>query len=209
MFRDSGLMPSEIQRILGIEGGGTKTEWVVQENDNVVQQGLLPQAAFVSPHAPEPCDQAPVGRQWFPLTFRDPNERWTGVNRAAPVLSAFLDAELKRHNLPPDLFANGSFPSSDSASGHIALSWVGRVNCTASLEADWSASRACVPKPSSTWRLPPLSWDSGSSTSARAHCPVPQATWSTSSGSDAGPIRLTPTRCGLSLKMVRGERVGT
>ena len=26
-------------------------------------QGLLPQAAFVSPHAPEPCGQAPVGRQ--------------------------------------------------------------------------------------------------------------------------------------------------
>src|SRR5262245_17574954 len=39
-------------------------------------QGLLPNAAFVSPHAPEPCGQAPVGRQWFPLTFRDPNERW-------------------------------------------------------------------------------------------------------------------------------------
>ena len=30
-------------------------------------QPLLPQAAFVSPHAPEPCGQAPVGRQWFPL----------------------------------------------------------------------------------------------------------------------------------------------
>ena len=52
-------------------------------------QGLLPQAAFVSPHAPEPCGQAPVGRQWFPLTFRDPNERWVGVNKAAPVLEAF------------------------------------------------------------------------------------------------------------------------
>src|SRR6516164_1205027 len=68
-------------------------------------QGLLPQAAFVSPHAPEPCGQAPVGRQWFPLTFRDPNERWTGVNRAAPVLATFLDAELKRRNLPPSALA--------------------------------------------------------------------------------------------------------
>ena len=51
-------------------------------------QGLLPQAAFVSPHAPEPCGQAPVGRQWFELTFRDPNERWIGANKAAPVLCA-------------------------------------------------------------------------------------------------------------------------
>ena len=47
-------------------------------------QGLLPDAAFVSPHAPNPCGQAPVGREWFPLTFRDPNERWAGVNAAAP-----------------------------------------------------------------------------------------------------------------------------
>src|SRR5271156_4864003 len=57
---------------------------------------LRPQAAFVSPHAPEPCGQAPVGRQWFALTFRDPNERWVGVNKAAPGLERFLDAELNR-----------------------------------------------------------------------------------------------------------------
>jgi phospholipase/carboxylesterase len=36
-------------------------------------QPLLPHCAFVSPHAPEPCGQAPVGRQWFALTFRDPD----------------------------------------------------------------------------------------------------------------------------------------
>ena len=46
-------------------------------------QGLLPQAAFVSPHAPERCRQSP-GRQWFSLTFRDPDERWRGANKAAP-----------------------------------------------------------------------------------------------------------------------------
>ena len=65
-----------------------------------VWQQYLPQAAFVSPHAPEPCGLAPVGRQWFALTFRDPNERWVGVNKAAPVLERFLDAELARHKLP-------------------------------------------------------------------------------------------------------------
>ena len=36
-------------------------------------QGLLPDTAFVSPHAPDPCGQAPVGRQWFPLFTRAPN----------------------------------------------------------------------------------------------------------------------------------------
>jgi phospholipase/carboxylesterase len=60
---------------------------------------FLPDAVFVSPHAPEPCGGSPMGRQWFGLTFRDPNERWTGVTRARPVLDAFLDAELARHGL--------------------------------------------------------------------------------------------------------------
>jgi phospholipase/carboxylesterase len=60
----------------------------------------LPHAAFVSPHAPEPCSMAPMGRQWFNLTFRDAGEVVRGVAHAAPALDAFLDAELKRHNLP-------------------------------------------------------------------------------------------------------------
>ena len=68
-------------------------------------QQLLPDAAFVSPHAPEPCAQAPVGRQWFSLTFRDPDERWLGVTKAGPVLERFLDAELARRNLPPSALA--------------------------------------------------------------------------------------------------------
>ncbi|HEY7766443.1 MAG TPA: prolyl oligopeptidase family serine peptidase [Aestuariivirgaceae bacterium] len=61
---------------------------------------VLPHAAFVSPHAPEPCGMAPMGRQWFNLTFRDAGEMVRGVKHAAPALNAFLDAELKRHNLP-------------------------------------------------------------------------------------------------------------
>ncbi len=84
-------------------------------------QGLLPQAAFVSPHAPEPCGQAPVGRQWFALTFRDPNERWAGANRAAPILNAFLDAELKRRNLPPSALALVGFSQGTMMALHVGL----------------------------------------------------------------------------------------
>ena len=61
---------------------------------------MLPHAAFVSPHAPEPCGMAPMGRQWFNLTFRDPGEMVRGVKHASPALNAFLDSELKRHDLP-------------------------------------------------------------------------------------------------------------
>jgi len=86
-----------------------------------VWQQMLPQAAFVSPHAPEPCSQAPVGRQWFALTFRDPNERWVGVNKAAPVLERFIDAELARHNLPATALALVGFSQGTMMALHVGL----------------------------------------------------------------------------------------
>ncbi len=84
-------------------------------------QQLLPDTAFVSPHAPRPCGQAPMGREWFPLTFRDPNERWTGVNAAAPGLAAFLDAELERRNLPPSALALVGFSQGTMMALHVGL----------------------------------------------------------------------------------------
>jgi phospholipase/carboxylesterase len=83
--------------------------------------GLLPDAAFVSPHAPRPCGQAPTGREWFPLTFRDPGERWAGVNTAAPALDAFLDAELKRLGLPPSALALVGFSQGTMMALHVGL----------------------------------------------------------------------------------------
>jgi phospholipase/carboxylesterase len=59
----------------------------------------LPSTAFVSPHAPERCPGTPTGRQWFPLSMRDPRELVQGVARARPALDTFLDAELQRHGL--------------------------------------------------------------------------------------------------------------
>jgi len=86
-----------------------------------VWQELLPEAAFVSPHAPEPCAQAPVGRQWFPLTFREKNERWNGVNKVAPVLEGFIDAELRRHDLPASALALVGFSQGTMTALHVAL----------------------------------------------------------------------------------------
>jgi phospholipase/carboxylesterase len=84
-------------------------------------QGLMPHAAFVSPHAPEPCGQAPTGRQWFNLTFRTPNERWDGSRKAAPVLERFLDAELARRKLPPQALALVGFSQGTMMSLHVGL----------------------------------------------------------------------------------------
>jgi phospholipase/carboxylesterase len=84
-------------------------------------QGLLPDAAFVSPHAPRPCGQSPMGCEWFPLTFRDPDERWNGVNAAGPVLQEFLDAELTRRNLPPEALALVGFSQGTMMALHAGL----------------------------------------------------------------------------------------
>jgi phospholipase/carboxylesterase len=84
-------------------------------------QQYLPQAAFASPHAPEPCAGAPSGRQWFGLTFRDPNERWRGVNNAAPGLVRFLDAELARHQLPATALALVGFSQGTMMALHVGL----------------------------------------------------------------------------------------
>jgi phospholipase/carboxylesterase len=84
-------------------------------------QGLLPDTAFVSPHAPRPCGQAPIGREWFPLTFREANERWVGVQAAAPSLDKFLDAELARRKLPGTALALVGFSQGTMMALHVGL----------------------------------------------------------------------------------------
>jgi phospholipase/carboxylesterase len=65
----------------------------------------LPDAAFVAPNAPEPCDMAPFGRQWFSLQDRAPARVEAGLRAVRPVLDAFLERELTRHALPPEALA--------------------------------------------------------------------------------------------------------
>lgn len=65
----------------------------------------LPDALFVSPHAPEPYDMAPTGRQWFSLADRSPPRMEQGVRRAAKMLGDFIDAELARLALPSGAYA--------------------------------------------------------------------------------------------------------
>jgi len=84
-------------------------------------QPLLADAAFVAPHAPEPCAGAPMGRQWFALDLRDMGARWRGVNRAAPVLEAFVAAELTRRNLPGSALALVGFSQGTMMALHVGL----------------------------------------------------------------------------------------
>jgi len=83
---------------------------------------LLPDAAFVSPNAPQPCAGNPFGgRQWFELTFRDPGERWRGVQWAAPALHAFLDEELASLGLTDHALALVGFSQGTMMALHVGL----------------------------------------------------------------------------------------
>ncbi len=82
---------------------------------------MLPGAAFVSPHAPFPCDMAPVGRQWFSFQNREPEAVLAGVRAAAPHLGAFIDAELERAGLPDERLALVGFSQGTMMALHVAL----------------------------------------------------------------------------------------
>ncbi len=60
----------------------------------------LPDAAFVSPHAPESIPGYYGGRQWFHLEMRGENEWDQGVRKAHPALYAFIVDEAKKAQLP-------------------------------------------------------------------------------------------------------------
>jgi phospholipase/carboxylesterase len=81
----------------------------------------LPDAAFVAPHAPDPCGNVPMGREWFPLTLTDPREFWRGVTYAAPRLDAFLDQELARYSLPASKLALVGFSQGAMMALHVGL----------------------------------------------------------------------------------------
>ena len=84
-------------------------------------QPWLPDCSFVAPNAPEPSGMSPMGRQWFALTNRAPEERWAGVIKAAPALDAFLDAELARQNLPAAKMALVGFSQGTMMALHVGL----------------------------------------------------------------------------------------
>jgi len=82
---------------------------------------VLPGAAFVSPHAPFPCDMAPYGRQWFSLQERSPAALMSGVRMAAPILDGFIDGELERHGLGDDRLALVGFSQGTMMALYVAL----------------------------------------------------------------------------------------
>ncbi|QCI64829.1 alpha/beta hydrolase [Phreatobacter stygius] len=81
----------------------------------------LPDAAFVAPDGPEPCDHMPSGRQWFPLDLRNPREYWLGCIGVRAAIDCFLDAELRRLALDDGALGLVGFSQGTMTALHVGL----------------------------------------------------------------------------------------
>jgi len=100
-------------------------------------QRYLPNTAFLSPHAPEPCDMAPMGRQWFSLMDRRHDALLAGVQRAAPDVAGLIDAERDKRGLGADRVALFGFSQGTMTALHAAPRYApqlaGVVGCSGAL----------------------------------------------------------------------------
>jgi phospholipase/carboxylesterase len=84
---------------------------------------LLRDSAFAAPDAPAPCEMGGPGFQWFGLM--GPGGRMeireSGVDEAAPVLAAYLAAELARYRLDSSRLALVGFSQGTMMSLQVGL----------------------------------------------------------------------------------------
>ncbi|GAB2178198.1 alpha/beta hydrolase [Dongia sp. agr-C8] len=81
---------------------------------------LLPDAEFVSPNAPFPCEMNPFGGyQWFGLEDRNPATKLAGTRAAATILDGFLDDALKSRGLDESRLALVGFSQGTMMSLHV------------------------------------------------------------------------------------------
>ena len=84
-------------------------------------RGALPDTRFVAPHAPDVCDENPLGRQWFGFGDRDPSALAKGAARAAAVIDRFLDDTLAAFGLGDDRLALVGFSQGAMMAIYVAL----------------------------------------------------------------------------------------
>lgn len=84
--------------------------------------GHLPDTLFVAPDAPEACEGAPGGLQWFPIPWLDGSSEEAaraGLARAADDLDAFLDGLMVEEDLLPEQVAVLGFSQGAMMALHV------------------------------------------------------------------------------------------
>jgi phospholipase/carboxylesterase len=70
----------------------------------------LPDAVFLSPHAPDVCQMWSAGYQWFPIRAADgivtkELERTVAIQKPAAILNAYIDEQLKQWHVDENRLA--------------------------------------------------------------------------------------------------------
>ena len=107
------------QLIVLLHGLGADGNDLIQLAPMLAQ--AFPEAAFVSPHAHQDCDVAPMGLQWFSFKGETDQVMIEGAEAAAPVVDAFLDRELESHGLSADKLALVGFSQGGMMALHCGL----------------------------------------------------------------------------------------
>lgn len=81
----------------------------------------LPQAKFIAPNGPYPCEVNPMGYQWFSLLDRNPQAMLAGARHAEAVVNQFIDTQLAAHGLSEENLALVGFSQGTMTSLHTAL----------------------------------------------------------------------------------------
>ncbi|MDE3016803.1 MAG: alpha/beta fold hydrolase [Pseudomonadota bacterium] len=82
---------------------------------------VLPDAQFIAPNAPQPCEANPYGYQWFSLMDRQPQHLLSGARGAEKIVNHFLDAELARLKLDNGKLALVGFSQGTMVGLQVAL----------------------------------------------------------------------------------------
>ncbi|MBS0548044.1 MAG: prolyl oligopeptidase family serine peptidase [Proteobacteria bacterium] len=82
---------------------------------------LMPDAVFVAPNAPYPCDGNPMGFQWFPINRLDPASRLAGTRSAAPFVDTFLDDTMAKYGLDESQTVLVGFSQGTMMALHVGL----------------------------------------------------------------------------------------
>jgi phospholipase/carboxylesterase len=82
-------------------------------------RSAVPDTVFLAPNAPQPCPGAPDGYQWWSLTSLDPQARAMGLRQAAPIVDAYIDAELARYGLTEERLALVGFSQGTMMALHV------------------------------------------------------------------------------------------
>jgi phospholipase/carboxylesterase len=110
--------PSVRRAVLLLHGLGSNADDLIELAPLLAS--ALPDTVFLSPNAPEPCDMAPFGRQWFSLQDWTPQSMWQGARRAAPALEQMINDVRAALTLPMQALALVGFSQGAMMSLHVA-----------------------------------------------------------------------------------------